>query len=49
VVGAGGDVTGPTKNGIGGVGEAFCGTDNGCVAVFVERGHKGDDEHDEDH
>lgn len=49
VVGAGGDVTGPTKNGIGGVGEALCGTDNGCVAVFVERRHKADDEDGEDH
>lgn len=49
IVGLGGDATGPTKDGIGGVGEALCGTDNGCVAVFVERNHDGDDEHDGHH
>src|SRR6266853_1438396 len=35
VVGAGGDTTGPTHNGLGGVGEGICGSDNGCVGVFV--------------
>src|SRR6266851_2028234 len=32
VVGAGGDTTGPTHNGLGGVGAGICGTNNGCVA-----------------
>src|SRR5882724_6537975 len=35
VVGAGGDTTGPTHNGLGGVGEGICGSDNGCIGVFV--------------
>jgi hypothetical protein len=49
VVGAGGDVTGPTKDGIGGVGAGICGTTNGCIAVYAvpatednEDGHHGD-------
>jgi hypothetical protein len=35
VVGLGGDVTGPTKDGIGGVGAGICGTTNGCIAVYA--------------
>lgn len=49
IVGAGGDVTGPTKDGLGGVGAGICGTTNGCIAVYAvpgsednEDGHHGD-------
>jgi hypothetical protein len=34
VVGLGGDTTGPTLDGIGGVGAGICGTTNGCIGVY---------------
>src|SRR6267378_3234891 len=44
-VGNGGDVTGPNLDGIGGVGAGICGSNNGCVGVFVHRVDRdGDDE-----
>jgi len=46
VVGAGGDTTGPTKNGLGGVGEGICGSDNGCVAVYM---HDVDGDREDEH
>jgi len=48
VVGAGGDTTGPTHNGLGGVGEGICGSDNGCVGVFVHDVDRDRDDHDRD-
>src|SRR3954463_5313036 len=50
VVGNGGDTTGPTNNGLGGVGAGICGSNNGCIGVFshqVDR-DKDEDEHDDD-
>jgi hypothetical protein len=45
VVGLGGDATGPTKDGIGGVGAGICGTMNGCIAVYgVPRAEDRNDE-----
>lgn len=49
VVGAGGDNTGPTKNGIGGNGALICGTNNGCVAVFKHDVDDDDDDQGDDH
>ena len=46
VVGAGGDVTGPTKDGIGGVGAGICGTTNGCIAVYAVPGTEDKEEGD---
>jgi hypothetical protein len=45
VVGAGGDTTGPTKNGIGGVGAGICGGNSGCVGVYR---HQVDEDEDKD-
>jgi hypothetical protein len=44
VVGAGGDVTGPTKDGLGGVGAGICGTTNGCIAVYAVPGTEDNEE-----
>jgi hypothetical protein len=50
VVGAGGDTTGPNKDGIGGVGEGICGSDNGCIGVYVHHvDHDRDDDDRDDH
>jgi hypothetical protein len=46
VVGIGGDTTGPTKDGIGGVGAGICGTTNGCIAVYIAPG-TGDKQEDQ--
>jgi hypothetical protein len=54
VVGIGGDTTGPTKDGIGGVGAGICGTTNGCIAVYTvprtedKEEEEGDDNHSRD-
>jgi len=48
VVGAGGDVTGPTKDGLGGVGAGICGGTNGCIAVYSVPGTE-DDKEEGDH
>jgi hypothetical protein len=48
VVGAGGDTTGPTKNGLGGVGAGICGSNNGCVAVYSHQVDRDRDERDRD-
>jgi len=48
VVGAGGDTTGPNKDGIGGVGEGICGSDNGCIGVYVHDVDRDRDDHDRD-
>src|SRR6266567_4937233 len=46
VVGAGGDTTGPTHDGLGGVGAGICGTNNGCVAVYM---HDVDGDREDEH
>jgi len=46
VVGAGGDVTGPTKDGLGGVGAGICGSKNGCIAVYAVPGTEDKEEGD---
>ncbi len=46
VVGAGGDTTGPTHDGLGGVGAGICGTNNGCVAVYM---HDVDADREDEH
>ncbi len=48
VVGAGGDTTGPTNNGLGGVGAGICGSNNGCIGVFVHHVDHDRDDHDRD-
>jgi hypothetical protein len=48
VVGAGGDTTGPTHNGLGGVGAGICGSNNGCVAVYSHHVDHDKDDHDHD-
>jgi hypothetical protein len=48
VVGAGGDTTGPTKNGLGGVGAGICGSNNGCIGVYVHHVDHDRDDHDRD-
>src|SRR5262249_50795757 len=44
-VGNGGDTTGPSNNGLGGTGAGICGSNNGCIGVFV---HRVDRDRDED-
>jgi len=48
VVGAGGDTTGPTNNGLGGVGAGICGSNNGCIGVYVHDVDRDRDDHDRD-
>jgi hypothetical protein len=48
VVGAGGDTTGPTSNGLGGVGAGICGSNSGCIGVFVHHVDHDRDDHDRD-
>src|SRR5882672_5202497 len=49
VVGNGGDVTGPNLDGIGGVGAGICGSNNGCIGVFVHRVDRDGDDDRDDH
>ena len=48
VVGGGGDTTGPTKNGLGGVGAGICGSNNGCIGVYVHDVDRDRDDRDRD-
>jgi hypothetical protein len=48
VVGNGGDVTGPSSDGLGGVGAGICGSNNGCIGVFVHHVDQDRDDHDRD-